>query len=59
MPEEDQTLLQFLVEQSILPEEQVLVVEASPSRGIITVKTNSGESSLGYVVARRISVSKA
>ena len=59
VPEEDQVLLQFLVEQSILPEKRVLVVEASPSRGIITVKTDSGEGSLGYVVARRISVSKA
>ena len=59
VPEEDQTLLKFLVEQDILPEKKVLVVEASPSRGIITIKTDAGESSLGYVVAKRISVSKA
>ncbi len=59
VPEEDQTLLKFLVEQKILPEKNVLVVEASPSRGIITVKTDAGESSLGYVVAKRISVSKS
>ena len=59
VPEEDQTLLKFLVEQNILPEKNVFVVEASPSRGIIMVKTDAGESSLGYVVAKRISVSKA
>ena len=47
------------IEQKILPEKNVLVVEASPSRGIITVKTDAGESSLGYVVAKRISVSKS
>ena len=59
VPEEDQVLLQFLVEQNILPGKMILVVDASPSRGVITVNADSGESSLGYGVATRISVSNA
>ena len=57
VPEEDQALIVFLVEKSILPNKEIKVVEASPSRGIITIKTDTGEGSLGYVVAGRIWVS--
>jgi DtxR family Mn-dependent transcriptional regulator len=54
VPEEDQELLRFLVEQGILPRKTVTVVEASPHRGIITVKTVEGEGALSYGVAARI-----
>lgn len=54
VPEENPELLRFLVEQGILPGKMVTVVEASPHRGIITIKTEQGEESLGYGVAARI-----
>jgi DtxR family Mn-dependent transcriptional regulator len=54
VPEEDAELLRFLVEQGILPGQTITVVEASPHRGIITVKTKQGEGALGYSVAARI-----
>ncbi|MFH1559793.1 MAG: metal-dependent transcriptional regulator [Chloroflexota bacterium] len=54
VPEEDPELLRFLVEQGVLPRRTVTVVEASPHRGIITIKTEQGEESLGYGVAARI-----
>ena len=54
VPEEDQELLRFLVEQGVLPRKTVTVVEASPHRGIITIKTEQGEGALGYGVATRI-----
>ena len=54
VPEEDQELLRFLVEQGILPRNTITVVEASPHRGIITIKTEKGEGALSYGVAARI-----
>ncbi|MBI4282207.1 MAG: metal-dependent transcriptional regulator [Chloroflexi bacterium] len=54
VPEEDPELLRFLVEQGILPGKTVTVVEASPHRGVITIKSEQGEESLGYGVAARI-----
>ena len=54
IPEEDPDLLRFLVEQAVLPDERVTVVEASPHRGVITIKTRLGEGTLGYAVASRI-----
>ena len=54
VPEEDPELLRFLVEQGILPRRTITVVEASPHRGIITIKTEQGEGALGYGVAAKI-----
>ena len=54
VPEEDTELLRFLVELSILPDRNVNVVDASRHRGVITVRTESGEDALGYGVAARI-----
>ena len=54
VPEEDTELLRFLVELSILPDKKVTVVDASRHRGVITVRTESGEDALGYSVAARI-----
>ena len=47
-------MLRFLVELSILPDKKVTVVDASRHRGVITVRTESGEDALGYSVAARI-----
>ncbi|MBI2855457.1 MAG: metal-dependent transcriptional regulator [Chloroflexi bacterium] len=54
VPEEDSELLRFLVEHAVLPEEEVTVVEASPHRGVVTIRTRMGEGALGYAVASRI-----
>ena len=54
VPEEDSELLKFLVEQSILPDEEITVIGASTSLGVITIKTKYGEIAIGYSVAGRI-----
>ena len=43
-------------ESLIVPEHQITVLEAAPYRGVLTVKTQQGEVSLGYNVARQILV---
>ena len=54
VPEEDTELLRFLVELCLLPNRSITVVDASRSRGVISVKTEQGEGALGYGVAARI-----
>ena len=54
VPEEDSELLRFLVDLCVLPGQSVTVVEASQSRGVISVRTEQGEGSLGYGVAARV-----
>lgn len=54
VPEEDTELLKFLVELDILPNRKITIVDASRHRGVITVRTESGEDALGYGVAARI-----
>ena len=54
VPEEDTELLRFMVELSILPDRNITIVEASRHRGVITVRTETGEDALGYSVAARI-----
>lgn len=54
VPEGDKELLKFLVEMNVLPSNWITVVEASRYRGVITVKTEKGESALGYDVAAKI-----
>ncbi len=56
VPEEDEELLRFLAESLIVPEHQITVLEAAPYRGVLTVKTQQGEVSLGYNVAQQILV---
>ena len=56
IPEEDEELLRFLAESLIVPERQITVLDAAPYRGVLTVKTEQGEVSLGYTVARQILV---
>ena len=54
VPEEDTELLKFMVDLLILPDRKITVVEASRHRGVITVRTETGEDALGYGVAARI-----
>lgn len=54
VPEDDQELLWYLVDNSIVPGEQVDIVEAAPYRGIITLSRKSVEVVIGYEVADRI-----
>ena len=54
VPEEDTELLKFLVELTILPDRKISIVDASRHRGVITVRTETGEDALGYGVAARI-----
>ena len=54
IPEEDQELLRFLVEHHLIPERRVVVEEAAPYRGILTLRVNQEPVSLGYEVASRI-----
>lgn len=54
VPEEDSDLLKFLVEQSVLPDQQVTIVEANTSLGVITIRTNGDDIAIGYSVASGI-----
>jgi len=54
VPEDSQELLRFLVELDVLPSKTITVIEASPHRGIITIRTDHGEGAIGYGVAKRI-----
>lgn len=54
VPEEDTELLRFMVDLSILPDRKITIVDASRHRGVITVRTETGEDALGYGVAARI-----
>lgn len=54
VPEEDADLLKFLVEQSVLPDQQVTIVEANTSLGVITIRTNGDDIAIGYSVASGI-----
>lgn len=54
VPEEDADLLKFLVQQSVLPDQQVTIVEANTSLGVITIRTNGDDIAIGYSVASGI-----
>lgn len=54
VPEEDQQLLQFLVEHGIVPDQEVVVRDAAPYRGVITISAAGTEVALGYEVAMRL-----
>ncbi len=54
VPEENEELLKFLVENIIIPEHSVTVKEAAPYRGVISMTTEAREVSLGYEAAARI-----
>ena len=54
VPEEDTELLKFLVELCVLPNRSITVVDASQSRGVISIRSEQGEGAFGYSVAARI-----
>ncbi len=54
VPEDDEELLWYLVDNRIVPGERVDVVEAAPYRGIITLSRGGVEVAVGYEVADRI-----
>ena len=55
VPEEDNDLLRFLVDEYILPDKEVTIIEAAPYRGVLTINGPLGrEVALGLEVASRI-----
>ena len=54
VPEEDQALLEYFVANRLVPGESVVVVEAAPYRGVITLTCGDNEVVVGYEVAERI-----
>ncbi len=54
VPEEDQDLLRFLVENQILPNVELSVTQTAPYLGIVTFTTPVASGSIGIVVASRI-----
>ena len=56
VPEEDMELLKFLSDARIVPDCDVQVVEAAAYRGVMTVKTQCDQVSMGYDVAKQIVV---
>ncbi|MBI2872601.1 MAG: metal-dependent transcriptional regulator [Chloroflexi bacterium] len=57
VPEESQELLRFLVEHQVVPENEVVVREAAPYRGVLTIEVGGQPVAIGYEVASRIRVS--
>ncbi len=54
VPEEDQELLRFLVDHGVAPGREVTVVETGHYRGVITFRSDRGETALGLQAASRI-----
>lgn len=59
VPEEDPDLLRFLIEYGVLPDQELLVVEAGQFRGVLVFATPAREGALGYQAAARIWVRRA
>jgi len=59
VPEEDPDLLRFLIEYGVLPDQELLVVEAGQFRGVLVFATAVREGALGYQAAGRIWVRRA
>ena len=54
VPEENPELLQFLVEHGVVPNAELTVVETGRYRGVLTFRTEKGESAVDYQTASRI-----
>ena len=54
IPEDDQPLLEYFVENNLVPGQPVLVKEASESRGVVTVVCDGKEAVFSYDVAAQI-----
>ena len=54
VPDQDQELLQYFVENGLLPGQHLLVVEAALYRGVMKLECNGAEMVVSYKVAERI-----
>ena len=59
IPDEDYPLLRYLVENQILPNQQVLVEDIAGYRGVVDLRRNGNQVSIGMEVAARIRVKPA
>ena len=59
VPEDDQKLLEYLVNNGLTPGQSVAVKEVAPYRGVITLSGRGGDVVVGYEVATRIRVHAA
>ena len=56
IPEDDQALLEYLVTNSLIPGQRVVVKEAAVPRGVITLLRNGSETVFSYEVAALVRV---
>lgn len=56
VPEDDQSLLEYFVENKLIPGQEVTIKESAVSRGIITLEYDGGEVVFSYDVAEKIRV---
>lgn len=54
VPDQDQELLQYFVENGLMPGRRVQVVEAAPYRGVVKLDCDGAEVVVSYEVAERI-----
>ena len=54
IPEDDQTLLEYLVPLNVIPGKSIEITEAAPYRGVIRMSCGGSEVVVGYEVAERI-----
>ncbi len=54
LPDEDPKLIEFLSRYSILPGEEIKVLELGDYRDVITFQAPKGETAMGFVTAQRI-----
>lgn len=54
VPEDDQVLLEYFVENGLIPGAKIVVLEAAPYRGVIRIRSGNIEAVVGYQVAERI-----
>jgi Fe2+ transport system protein FeoA len=54
VPDQDQELLQYFVENGLMPGRRVEVVEAAPYRGVVKLDCDGAEVVVSYEVAERI-----
>ena len=59
VPEDDQELLEYLVNNGLIPGQSVGIKEVAPYRGVITLSSQGSDVVVGYEVATRIRVHDA
>ena len=56
VPEDNIDLLRFLVDPMVILDQEIMVLEATPYLGVLTMPTSTDRVSIGYDVARNILV---